>query len=617
MAKTRLDLITPYQSGDHADGGDFTFSETEHYDGGTFEQTNRYHHIYSLYSANISTDDVIITGIRVTNDEDTYLYGEEGYVLEIENNPFSVGKEQETATHLGQKIIGMRFRPLSVTAQSNPLIEAGDPAYVTHKGNTYKCFITNSTFTIGQSSQIACDAESYQGRRVQGLSGNTKAIIQARRVAKKEISKYDLVVRQFQNLMTHGFGLYPSEEVQEDGSTIYYMHDKPTIAESSVVWTFNENGLFISKDKGVTWGVDANGNMLANVLSVIGVNAEWINVLTNFTVGNNFNVDAQGNLTASNANITGTVNATSGSFTGSITGAEINNGNGTFSVSTSGKLKATNADITGKVNATSGSFTGRISSPNATITGGSININSSNQFYSAIELRSPNVSSISAPGRFKVYNTDKKSMDMQGHALYGDVNGSNRMFIGANGLIKSKTTIIGNELIAGTNGYVDCKLSVYGGNAYIGGNFGVSGTKARIVSTKNYGDVGLNAYETPRPTFADTGHARIGEDGLCYIDIDQVFLETIDHTHDYRHFLTKYGKGDLWIKESNVDYFIIEGTPNLEFDWKIEAIQKDYNIHNLEKVDLRERNDEEEVKETDYADLTDEYLKEYEEEIIQ
>ena len=197
------------------------------------------------------------------------------------------------------------------------------------------------------------------------------------------------------------------------------------------------------------------------------------------------------------------------------------------------------------------------------------------------------------------------------------------MFVGADGLIvvsrniKSEATIKGNELVAGTNGYVDCKLSVYGGNAYIGGNFGVSGTKARIVSTKNYGDVGLNAYETPRPTFADTGHARIGEDGLCYIDIDQVFLETIDHTHDYRHFLTKYGKGDLWIKESNVDYFIIEGTPNLEFDWKIEAIQKDYNIHNLEKVDLRERNDEEEVKETDYADLTDEYLKEYEEEIIQ
>ena len=180
-----FDNDNPYSTGDSADGGDFTYLDTEHYDGGTFAQTNRYHHIYSLYSANISTDDVIITGIRVTNDEDTYLYGEEGYILEIEDNPFSTGKEQETATHLGQKIIGMQFRPLNVTAQSNPLIEAGDPAYVSHKGNTYKCFITSSTFAVGQSSQLSCDAESYQGRRVQGLSGNTKAIIQARRVARK------------------------------------------------------------------------------------------------------------------------------------------------------------------------------------------------------------------------------------------------------------------------------------------------------------------------------------------------------------------------------------------------------------------------------------------------
>ena len=187
---------------------------------------------------------------------------------------------------------------------------------------------------------------------------------------------------------------------------------------------------------------------------------------------------------------------------------------------------------------------------------------------------------------------------------------STAVITGSTGQIHAKRLALGDSIYAG---YM---LSTYGGNAYIGGDFGVSGTKQRVVSTKNYGDVGLNAYETPRPTFADTGHARIGEDGLCYIDIDQVFLETIDHTHDYRHFLTKYGQGDLWIKESNVDYFIIEGTPNLEFDWKIEAIQKDYNIHNLEKVDLRERNDEEEVKETDYIELAHEYLEEFEKELI-
>ena len=140
----------------------------------------------------------------------------------------------------------------------------------------------------------------------------------------------------------------------------------------------------------------------------------------------------------------------------------------------------------------------------------------------------------------------------------------------------------------------------------------VTGTKNRVVDTENYGRVLLNAYETPKPTFADTGHAQIDDDGLCYIDIGLVFLETIDQTHDYRYFLTKYGQGDIWIKESNTDYFIVEGTPSLEFDWKIEAVQRDYNTYNLEQFEGEGQG----IEEIDYISLADEYLQENEKEMI-
>jgi len=53
----------------------------------------------------------------------------------------------------------------------------------------------------------------------------------------------------------------------------------------------------------------------------------------------------------------GTINADN-ITSGTLTGRAINNGNGTFSVSTSGALTATNASITGGVNATSGSIGG-------------------------------------------------------------------------------------------------------------------------------------------------------------------------------------------------------------------------------------------------------------------
>jgi hypothetical protein len=54
------------------------------------------------------------------------------------------------------------------------------------------------------------------------------------------------------------------------------MHDKPTRAESSAIWKFGSNGIFLSTDHGLTWGVDTNGNMLVNVLTAVGINADWI-----------------------------------------------------------------------------------------------------------------------------------------------------------------------------------------------------------------------------------------------------------------------------------------------------------------------------------------------------
>ena len=97
----------------------------------------------------------------------------------------------------------------------------------------------------------------------------------------------------------------------------------------------------------------------------------------------------------------------------------------------------------------------------------------------------------------------------------------------------------------------------------------------------------MNAYETPTPLFADSGRGKIGEDGLCKIDLDPVFLETIESGEQYNHFLTKYGKGDLWIKEENQEHFVVEGTPNLEFSWKIEATQKGFKDCKLEKAPER------------------------------
>ena len=122
-------------------------------------------------------------------------------------------------------------------------------------------------------------------------------------------------------------------------------------------------------------------------------------------------------------------------------------------------------------------------------------------------------------------------------------------------------------------------------DVYIAANFQVSGTKSRRSKTKNYADRLLYAYETPTPLFGDIGEARLDEEGICYVDIDDIFTETIAEQVEYQVFLQKEGEGDCWISEKTPRYFIIQGTPNLKVAWELKAKQKDYETYRLEPTD--------------------------------
>lgn len=279
----RFDSSNPYSSGDTADGGNFTdYSSGYSADGGAFTATGNYHHIYKLISQSISTDDVVITGIQVTDsseDAESYLYGYEGYVLDISDNPFiQAGDAEKAATFIGERIVGMRFRPLSVSTVSDPSIEAGDCAYVSdRKGNAYMCYISNTGFNISGSQTVTCDAETPSRNSAQNGSVLTKAIVAARNETAKKISAYDLAVQQLTNLMAMSFGVYKTNETLADGSVVYYMHNKPTLAESKTIWKMAADAFAVSTDGGKTWnaGMDSSGNAVVNVLSAIGINFDW------------------------------------------------------------------------------------------------------------------------------------------------------------------------------------------------------------------------------------------------------------------------------------------------------------------------------------------------------
>lgn len=122
----------------------------------------------------------------------------------------------------------------------------------------------------------------------------------------------------------------------------------------------------------------------------------------------------------------------------------------------------------------------------------------------------------------------------------------------------------------------------FGSKVYVYGAFGCSGTKSRTVDTKNYGNRSLYAYETPTPLFGDIGEAVIDEDGFCYVEIDDIFTETIAERVEYQVFLQKEGAGDCWVDEKQRNYFVIAGTPGLRVAWELKAKQRDYEWLRLE-----------------------------------
>lgn len=248
-------------------------------------------------------DDVVITGVRVTeyieatSDDETassYLYGKEGYVLEIgENKLIPQGTGETVAAMIGEKCVGMSFRPFETQCLTDISIEAGDAVLITdRKGNKYKSFLTNVVLQPGVFEQISCNAESAARNSSKQYSLITQTVVDARKSVQKEKAQRELALEEFEKRLDKSSGVFTTIETQEDGSKIFYLHDKPKLSESQGIWRMTAEAWGVSNDGGNTWngGMTVDGDAIVRILEAVGVNANWINAGA-ITVK-----DAEGNL---------------------------------------------------------------------------------------------------------------------------------------------------------------------------------------------------------------------------------------------------------------------------------------------------------------------------------
>nr|DAV47987.1 MAG TPA: Putative tail protein [Caudoviricetes sp.] len=236
--------------------------------------------------------DVEITGIKVTeyvenssqNEAKTYQSGKSGYVIEISDNKLiQEGTGEAICKIISDRCVGMKFRPFSTGALTNIAWEAGDTIAISDRnGKQYKSYLTSVTLNPGAFEQLECSAKSASRNKQKQYSLNQQIQAENNKNLRDERTAREKALEELSQRLAEASGTYTTVETQPDGSNIYYLHNKPQLSDSDIIWKMTAEAWAVSTDGGQHWngGMTVDGDVIARILTATGVNADWINTGT-------------------------------------------------------------------------------------------------------------------------------------------------------------------------------------------------------------------------------------------------------------------------------------------------------------------------------------------------
>lgn len=236
--------------------------------------------------------DVEITGIKVAeyvensskNEAKTYQSGKTGYVIEISDNKLiQEGSGEKICQIIADRCVGLKFRPFTTGALTNIAWEAGDTIEISDRnGKQYKSFLTSVALNPGTFEQLECSAKSVSRNKQKQYSLNQQVQAENKKNLRDERTAREKAIEELSNRLAESSGVYTTVEQQPDGSNIYYLHNKPQLSDSDIVWKMTAEAWAVSTDGGQHWngGMTVDGDVIARILNATGVNADWINTGT-------------------------------------------------------------------------------------------------------------------------------------------------------------------------------------------------------------------------------------------------------------------------------------------------------------------------------------------------
>lgn len=669
-----FDSDTPYASGDIADGGNFNpWNIGYSISSASFLSQGEAHNFYFNYSQDIAIEDTIITGITIivaaeesSAETNKYTVGSPGHILTIENNELITNDSAQTiVSYLSNQLLGMRFRKASTAHMCDPTIEAGDIAVLWNTRNrSYPIIVTHTIFKIGNQQQSICGVESPTKNNATRYTETTRTYLQAKSDIQREKTTRELAIANLTSQLANASGLYSTIETSQSGN-IYYLHNRPDLDESQIIWKMTAEAWGVSSDGGQTWngGMTVDGDTIVRILSAVGIDADWIRtgIIEDKKGLNYINLD-NGNLkfrsstskayldfvnaslsTYTKSGIRGTTLfdnhlnfynwGSDGTLAGRLTSTIDNSDSTKYGLIMSKNFAAQYCALGYEKNGNTSVYLGLELSGKETDTP-VLYSHLEHKFRNDIVFEKYTDNSYAEFLKIRLNDTTDDTIKLAG-ICSKYLNITNETFPRANKgiLVSSPTvrttlglsdydysnvTITDNVTIrdgfdltlAGSSCHVQFKynssqsvdLYAWPKNGELcvhsTGGLSCSGTKNRIVETKEYGKIALSAYETTTPYFADIGSGILDTEGICYVELDNIFLATINTDVEYFVFLQKEGPGDVWVANKQKTYFEVHGTPNLKFTWEIKARQRNYEEQRLERT-----YDVDESATLQYADL--------------
>ena len=245
------------------------------------DETNRY---LSDFDENLLT----VSGVTIATKDAEYTAGTEDYPIVIEGNGLIPPSAINTfADNIYSANGDLEYLPFSAEIAPMPHIWPLDKVwFVSRSHGKVSAIVTEVTFKLNGNVSLQGVGESATRKgyaSLDPLTARERFIINALTAEQDEfLSGRIQDVLAFNELISNALGLYVTPVTQSDGSVVYYMHNAPTLEESSIIFTMTAGGIAWTTSGwnggSPVWssGVTAAGDALFRLLSAEGINVAQV-----------------------------------------------------------------------------------------------------------------------------------------------------------------------------------------------------------------------------------------------------------------------------------------------------------------------------------------------------